>query len=155
MIICHFHLPGGAVPPDEADAPTPIDTNAVLPLAIAPQGLQPIAGRCPQIVQPPGGIHCQQLRARRPQPGGWGYGLGFEAGEYLGAHMSGASGSDLRSGVAWASRAFGWELEAGRHGNPGGGPAALVYRSVEGEFVYGRPERCVRTAQPAMRAWLR
>ena len=48
--------------------------------------------------------------ARRPQPGGWGYGLGFDAGEYLGTHTSGAFGSDLRSGMGWVSRAFGWEL---------------------------------------------
>lgn len=30
---------------------------------------------------------------------------------------------------------------------PGGrAPAAMVYRSVEGRFAYGRPERCVRKA---------
>ena len=30
---------------------------------------------------------------------------------------------------------------------PGGqAPAALAYRSAEGRFAYGRPERCVKTA---------
>ena len=30
---------------------------------------------------------------------------------------------------------------------PGGqAPAALAYRSVEGRFAHGRPERCVKTA---------
>ena len=51
--------------------------------------------------------------ARRPRTGGWGYGLGFDEGEYLGAHTSGAFGSDLRSGMAWASRAFGQALGDG------------------------------------------
>lgn len=32
---------------------------------------------------------------------------------------------------------------------PGGqAPAALAYRSVEGRFAYGRPERCVKKADP-------
>ncbi len=51
--------------------------------------------------------------ARRPGTGGWGYGLGFDGGDYLGARTSGAFGSDLRSGMAWASRAFGRELGGG------------------------------------------
>ena len=30
---------------------------------------------------------------------------------------------------------------------PGGdAPAAMVYQSVDGEFTYGRPERCVKAA---------
>ena len=51
--------------------------------------------------------------ARRPRADGWGYGLGFDEGGYLGAHTSGAFGSDLRSGMAWASRSFGRELGNG------------------------------------------
>ena len=51
--------------------------------------------------------------ARRPGTGGWGYGLGFDGGDYLGARPSGAFGSDLRSGMAWASRAFGRALGGG------------------------------------------
>ena len=51
--------------------------------------------------------------ARRPRTGGWGYGLGFDKGEYLGAYTSGAFGSDLRSGMVWASRAFGQDLGDG------------------------------------------
>ncbi len=51
--------------------------------------------------------------ARRPRTGGWGYGLGFDDGEYLGARSSGAFGSELRSGMAWISRAFGRKLGDG------------------------------------------
>ena len=56
--------------------------------------------------------------ARLPENGGWGYGLGFDDGEYLGAHTSGAFGSDIRSGLIWASHTFehelgdGWRLDA-------------------------------------------
>ena len=56
--------------------------------------------------------------ARLPGNGGWGYGLSFDDGEYLGAHTSGAFGSDLRSGLIWASHTFehelgdGWRLDA-------------------------------------------
>ena len=51
--------------------------------------------------------------ARRPRVDGWGYGLGFDEGGYLGTRISGAFGSDLRSGMAWASRSFGQELGGG------------------------------------------
>ena len=51
--------------------------------------------------------------ARRPRVDGWGYGLGFDEGGYLGTRISGAFGSDLRSGMAWASRSFGRELGGG------------------------------------------
>ena len=56
--------------------------------------------------------------ARLPRNGGWGYGLNFDDGKYLGARTSGAFGSDLRSGMIWASRTFehelgnGWRLDA-------------------------------------------
>ena len=51
--------------------------------------------------------------AHRPRAGGWGYGLGFDEGGYLGTRISGAFGSDLRSGMVWASRSFGRELGNG------------------------------------------
>ncbi len=55
--------------------------------------------------------------ARHPRNGGWGYGLSFNDGEYLGAHTSGAFGADLRFGMVWVSRTFehelgnGWKLD--------------------------------------------
>lgn len=51
--------------------------------------------------------------ARRPQNGGWGYGLSFSDGNYLGAQTSGAFGTDLRSGMVWTSHAFEHELWRG------------------------------------------
>ena len=56
--------------------------------------------------------------ARLPMNSGWGYGLSLNEDEYLGAHTSGAFGTDLRSGMVWASRTFehglgdGWTLDA-------------------------------------------
>ena len=56
--------------------------------------------------------------ARLPDDGGWGYGLSFDNGGYLGTDASGAFGLDLRSGMIWTSRAFehelsgGWKLDA-------------------------------------------
>ena len=38
--------------PDEADAVSVIDTNAVLPFAIAEKRLKPIARRDPEVVHP-------------------------------------------------------------------------------------------------------
>ncbi len=56
--------------------------------------------------------------ARQPVDGGWGYGLSVDADSYLGARSSGAFGSDLTSGMIWASHSRsqdlpnGWALEA-------------------------------------------
>ena len=56
--------------------------------------------------------------ARRPQHGGWGYGLSFNDGDYLGARTTGAFGTNLRSGMVWSSHAVehelggGWKLDA-------------------------------------------
>ena len=49
---------------------------------------------------------------RWPRGRGWGYGLSFDNDKYLGSRTSGAFGSDLRSGMAWASRRFERELDA-------------------------------------------
>ena len=56
--------------------------------------------------------------ARLPHKSGWGYGLSFTDGNYLGARTTGAFGSTLRSGMVWSSHAFehkfqnGWNLNA-------------------------------------------
>ena len=50
--------------------------------------------------------------ARQPGGQGWGYGLSFNDGGYLGSRTSGAFGSDLRSGFSWISRSFEHELGA-------------------------------------------
>ena len=51
--------------------------------------------------------------ARLPHDGRWGYGLSVDDAGYLGAQTSGAFGSDPRSGMVWASRAFQHDLDAG------------------------------------------
>lgn len=51
--------------------------------------------------------------ARLPDDDGWGYGLSFDGGGYLGSRTSGAFGSDPRSGMIWTSRAFQHELDGG------------------------------------------
>ena len=51
--------------------------------------------------------------ARLPHHGGWGYGLSVDGAGYLGSQTSGAFGSDPRSGMIWASRAFQHDLDGG------------------------------------------
>ena len=55
--------------------------------------------------------------ARLPHAGEWGYGFSFDNKGHLGSRTSGAFGSEPRSGLIWASRAFrhrlgmGWTLD--------------------------------------------
>ena len=51
--------------------------------------------------------------ARRPRDGGWGFGFGYDHSGFLESHTSGAFGSDLRSGMMWASRALQHKLGDG------------------------------------------
>jgi hypothetical protein len=51
MVIDDLDVPGFAVPPNKANAPLLVDPNAVLPLPVAAQGFQAIAGRRRQIVE--------------------------------------------------------------------------------------------------------
>ena len=51
--------------------------------------------------------------ARLPHHGGWGYGMSVDGAGYLGSQTSGAFGSDPRSGMIWASRAFRHDLDDG------------------------------------------
>lgn len=61
MVVDDLDMPRRAVAPDEADAPSVVDANAVLTPAIAPQSLQSIAGRCAQVVEPADRIKRQKL----------------------------------------------------------------------------------------------
>ena len=51
--------------------------------------------------------------AYQPRGRWWEYGLSFDDGGYLGSRTSGAFGTDLRSGTAWASRTIEQELGVG------------------------------------------
>ena len=51
VIVHNLDLESAAVSPDEAYAPLIVDPDAVLPLAIASQGFQPIRGRGPKVVE--------------------------------------------------------------------------------------------------------
>ena len=64
MVIDDLDAPRRAVVPDEADAPSVVDANAVLTPAIAPQSLQSITWRRAQVVEPVGRIKHQKLHPR-------------------------------------------------------------------------------------------
>ena len=65
MVVDDLDIPRRAVVPDEADAPSVVDANAVLTPAIAPQSLQSVAGRRrAQVVEPAGRIKYQKLHPR-------------------------------------------------------------------------------------------
>jgi len=66
MIVGDLDIPGRAIAPYKAEPPLIVDANAVLALTIAAQSLQTVTGRHPQIVQLPGGINGQKLRAGAP-----------------------------------------------------------------------------------------
>lgn len=64
MVVDDLDLPSRPVAPDETDAPSVVDANAVLFPPIAPQSLQPITGRRTQIVEPAGRIDRQEFHPR-------------------------------------------------------------------------------------------
>jgi hypothetical protein len=61
MVVDDFHIVGVAVPPHEADTILIIDSDAVLSLALAMQGLQPVSGGNIQIIQRHGGMQQEEL----------------------------------------------------------------------------------------------
>jgi hypothetical protein len=64
MVIDDLHPVRAVFRPDQAEAPLVVDPNAMLPLAIALEGLKPVAGRDPQFVEVNGGVHMRSfLRA--------------------------------------------------------------------------------------------
>ncbi len=66
MVIDDLDLPGIAVAPYQADTPLLVDANTVPSPSISPQGFQPVAGRRPQIVEPPSRVDRQELGPRPP-----------------------------------------------------------------------------------------
>ena len=67
MIVHDLDLVGVTIVPDEAHAPLIIDPDTVLPPSVAPERLETIAGRCPQIVQRPRVVQLQELPIADPQ----------------------------------------------------------------------------------------
>ena len=61
VIVHDFHIGYAPLGPDKTDAPLVIDANAVLSLAVACQGLQPVARRTAQEVQRHCGIQLRKL----------------------------------------------------------------------------------------------
>lgn len=75
MIIDNFNVMRAAFIPAEDEAPLVVDADAVLPLAPAFQGLQPVARRNAQIAQLGGRMQHIQLSPRhalqRTKPAAW------------------------------------------------------------------------------------
>lgn len=67
MIVDNFNFMRMILMPEEADAPLVIDPNAVLPVAVALERLEMIAGRDKQVRQPGTGIEHSQLSASNAQ----------------------------------------------------------------------------------------
>ena len=66
--------------------------------------------------------------ARVPHENDWGYGFSFDNAGYLGSRASGAFGSDLRSGMLWASRVHQRALGEG------------VTLNIKGTLAYSMPQ---------------
>ena len=64
MIVCDFDIVGVSVPPHEAHSPLLVDPNAVLSLAIAFEGLQPVARWDPKVSKVHGAIQHEELAVR-------------------------------------------------------------------------------------------
>ena len=64
MVVHNLDLMRAVVAPDEDQAPLPVDPDGVLAGAVAAQGLQPVAGRDAQVVQPLRRIQHRQLATR-------------------------------------------------------------------------------------------
>ena len=62
MVVNDLDLPCFTIAPRETDTPSFVDTNAVVPAAVALQRLKPITGRCSQIIQSAGGLERQEFR---------------------------------------------------------------------------------------------
>ena len=69
MVVDNFDLMGMFLKPEEADTPLVIDTNTVLPGAVALEGFKVIAGRISQVCQPGGGVKHSELSTRNGKYG--------------------------------------------------------------------------------------
>jgi len=76
MVINDLYFIGVTFPPNEADTPTIVDSDAVLACTVSLQGLQPIARKYEQVVKAAGSIEhgqfspCSRLQIGR-QAVGW------------------------------------------------------------------------------------
>jgi hypothetical protein len=66
VIVDDLDVMGISVVPDEADPPLLVDADAVLASPIPEQGLEPIAGRDLQRIQPRSRIELQELPQGHP-----------------------------------------------------------------------------------------
>lgn len=66
VVVHDFDVPGIPVPPLEADAPLVVDADGVLASPVASEGLKPVAGRHPQMIQRRG---AGKLGERTTSPG--------------------------------------------------------------------------------------
>jgi hypothetical protein len=66
VVVNDLDIVGVAVSPPEADAPLIVDADAVLAGSIAPQLLQPITRRHPEILEALGGIELGELAQHDP-----------------------------------------------------------------------------------------
>jgi hypothetical protein len=66
VVVHNFNLVRTVLTPDKAHAPLVVDADAVLPLAVALQGFELVAGRNPQAGQLGGRMQLQQLASRYP-----------------------------------------------------------------------------------------
>jgi hypothetical protein len=61
VVVNDFNVFGSMTGPAKADSPLVIDPDAVLPLSVAPQALQSIAGRHTQVIEAGGDLELPQL----------------------------------------------------------------------------------------------
>ena len=67
MIVDDLDFVRGSILPDKAEPPLIVDPDAVLSDPVAFQGLQAIAWRHPEVVEPDRGVQHSQLAARHGQ----------------------------------------------------------------------------------------
>ena len=67
VVVDDLHIVRIPIAPDETDPPLVVDPDAVLTSASTREGLQAVAGRCPQVVQGAGVMEMQQLPVADPQ----------------------------------------------------------------------------------------
>lgn len=66
MVVCYFNVIGISVFPVKADAPLIVDPDAMLPFAIALQGLQPVAWWDSEVPQMLGPVKIQKFAPCNP-----------------------------------------------------------------------------------------
>jgi len=66
MVVCYFNVISVPIFPAKADSPLIVDPDAVLSLAIALQGLDPVARRDSEVFQMLGPMKVQELTSCNP-----------------------------------------------------------------------------------------